>query len=156
MRKRIIELTDTAPSVITPWIDIENVATVEVTSEDPRFPVEGALTLHETYARGWRAATPGRQLIRVQFDQPERVRRIEIAFRDEHARTQEFLLAWSDDNGLMYREIVRQQWNFGPEAAEQVEEYDVDLRDVTTLALDITPDIRGEHATATLARLRVA
>ena len=156
MRKRIIELTDAEHQVITPWIDIEHVATVEVTSEDPRFPVEGALTLHETRARGWRAAVPGRQLIRIQFDQPERVRRVEIAFTEERERTQEFLLAWSNDNGLTYREIVRQQWNFGPGAPEQAEEYDVDLRDVTTLALHITPDISGGSAPATLARLRVA
>ena len=76
---------------------------------------------------------------------------------DEQERTQEFVLRWSPDGGQSYREIVRQQYNFSPpEAAREVEDYDVDLGGVTALELKIVPDISDGSARASLAQLRVA
>ena len=84
-------------------------------------------------AQGWRAAEPGPQTIRLVFDQPQRLRRISLVFEErETARTQEFVLRWSSDDGNSFREIVRQQWNFSPpETIREVEEYQVELSNVT-------------------------
>jgi hypothetical protein len=52
---------------------------------------------------------------------------------------------------------LRQQYNFSPpEAAQEVEDYDVDLDGVTALELKIVPDISGGSTRASLAQLRVA
>jgi hypothetical protein len=138
------------------WLDLERAAVVEVTSEEENFPVESALVLRET--RGWRAAMPGTQTIRLVFDQPQRVRNISVVFEEEQTtRTEEFVLRWSSDGGRSFREIVRQQWNFSPpETIREVEEYHVELSDVTVLELIIVPHNGGGTARASLKRLRVS
>jgi nuclear transport factor 2 (NTF2) superfamily protein len=66
-------------------------------------------------------------------------------------------LRWSADGGQSYREIVRQQWNFNPQGAMfEKEDHLVDLPAVTSLELNIVPDVSGGNAIASLARLRVA
>ena len=75
----------------------------------------------------------------------------------EQERTQEFVLRWSSDGGLSYREIVRQQYNFSPpDTTREVEDYTVSLDRVTALELSIVPDISGGDARASLARLQLA
>jgi len=157
MRKRITK-QDTR-SVVLPeqnWLELENLAEVELTSEDAAFPIESALRLDD--GPGWRASEPGRQTVRLVFDRPLRVRYVKVVFcEDERARTQEFVLRWSQDGGLSYREIVRQQYNFSaPDNASEVEEYKVELDGVTALELDIIPDISGGSAHASIAQLRLA
>src|SRR6267378_1714739 len=128
MRKQLIPPTpETGRPHGEGWLDLERAAAVEVTSEEQDFPVESALVLGET--RGWRAAIPGTQTIRLVFDQPQRVRHILLVFEEEHStRTQEFVLRWSSDGGISVKEIVRQQWNFSPpETIREVEEYQVEL-----------------------------
>ena len=107
---------------------------------------------------GWRAAQPGEQTIRLLFNEPLRIQRLHLVFHEnEQERTQEFVLRWSPDGGQSYREILRQQYNFSPpEAAQEVEDYDLDLDRVTALELRIVPDISGGSARASLAQLRVA
>jgi hypothetical protein len=157
MRKRLITPT---PETVWPhgdgWLDLERAAAVEVTSEEENFPVESALVLGET--RGWRAAIPGTQTIRLVFDQPQRLRHISLVFEEtETARTQEFVLRWSSDGGRSFREIVRQQWNFSPpETIREVEEYHVELSEGTVLELIITPEISGGMARASAKSLRVS
>ena len=56
------------------WLDLEEMAKVEVTSEDPRFPLESALV--SSKGPGWRAAHRGKQIIRIMFDKPTRLRRM--------------------------------------------------------------------------------
>src|SRR5216684_983905 len=131
-------------------------AVVEATSEDKDYPVESALLSGET--RGWRAASQGTQTIRLLFDQPQRLRRISLAFEEnEIKRTQEFVLRWSPDGGRSFREIVRQQWNFSPpDTVREVEEYQVELSEVTVLELIIVPDNSGGAARASLKSLRVS
>jgi hypothetical protein len=66
-------------------------------------------------------------------------------------------LRWSPDSGRSFREIVRQQWNFSPpETVSEVQEYQVELSDVTLLELSIIPDISGGTARAALQSLRLS
>ena len=108
--------------------------------------------------RGWRAADPGTQTIRLIFDQPQRLGRISLVFEEnEIKRTQEFVLRWSPDGGRSFRDIVRQQWNFSPpDTVREVEEYQVELSDVTALELIIVPNNSGGAARASLKSLRLS
>ncbi len=156
MRKRLIN--PTLESLRTRGegrLDVERAAAVEVTSEDKDYPVESAFTSGD--ARGWRAADPGSQTIRLVFDQPQKLSCISLVFEEnETARTQEFVLRWSPDGGTSVKEIVRQQWNFSPpESIREVEEYQVDLSSVTALELVINPNISGGATRASLKNLRL-
>jgi hypothetical protein len=156
MRKRLIT---SVPAFVPPpdegYLDIDRVASVEVTSEEKDYGIESALISGET--RGWRAAAPGTQTIRLIFDEPQELRRISLLFEEnELKRTQEFVLRWSPDRGRSFREIVRQQWNFSPpETTRESEEYQVESSDATVLELTIVPDISGGRARASLKSLRV-
>jgi hypothetical protein len=157
MRKRLISPT---PRDRTPLdrdgLDLANFGMVEITSEDEAYPIEGALQPGDR--RGWRAAEPGPQVIRLLFDQPQRLNRIWLVFEEtENPRTQEFVLRWSPDHGRSFREIVRQQWNFSPPGTiRETEDYPVELADVTVVELKILPDQTGGTARASLASLRFA
>ena len=108
------------------WLDLERLAEVEITSEDAAHPIEAALT--PAGNGGWRAGEPGKQSVRLLFDHPLRLRRIQLLFEEEERpRHQEFVLRWSAD-GESYREIVRQQYRFSPPGTSREEEdYRVDL-----------------------------
>jgi hypothetical protein len=157
MRKRIVNQD---PQHVAPvdqgWLDLQGLAQVELTSEDAAYPIEAALI--PSAGSGWRAAQTGEQTIRLLFDDLQKVRRIQLLFReDQQARTQEFVLRWSPDGGQSYREIVRQQYNFSPPGAtREFEDYTVDLAGVTALELRIVPDIGGGDARASVAQLRIA
>ena len=157
MRKRVIKPTaveDTA--VETEWLDVEELAQVEVTSEEAAHPIASALV--PGHEGGWRAAQPGEQTVRLVFDRPQRVGRIWLLFIEpDTIRTQEFLLRWSPDGGRSFREIVRQQWNFGPpDTIREAEDYRVELSGVTVLELTITPDKKRGDARASIAQWRLA
>ena len=157
MRKRIIDGgMPGAPAGEGKWIDLEPLARVELTSEDPEYPVEGALSLQG--GAGWCAQHPGRQTLRLLFDEPLRISRIHLVFQEtQRQRTQEFLLRWSPDAGASWQEIVRQQYNFSPpDSRQEIEEFAVDIHGLTLLELVIIPDISGGEARASLARLRLA
>ena len=62
------------------WLDLEQIATVEVTSEDPSFPIESAFNSRD--GTGWRAAEKGEQQIRIIFDEPVSLRRIHLRFHE--------------------------------------------------------------------------
>jgi hypothetical protein len=131
-------------------------ATVEVTSEDPNFPIEAVFTSHG--GSGWRASQKGEQTIRLIFDQPLRVHRLQFHFVErERERMQEFRVAWSSADGGEPKEIVRQQWNFSPAGStSELEDYEVNLDNVASLELVIKPDLTYNEAIATLAAWRVA
>ena len=157
MRKRLISpASETVRSSVEGWLDVERAAIVEFTSEDKDYPVECAFVSGES--RGWRAAAPSSQTIRLVFDQPQRLKHISLVFEEnEIARTQQFVLRWSPDAGSSFREIVRQQWNFSPpETTPEVEEYQVELSNVTVLELIITPDTSGGSARASLKSMRLS
>ncbi|NOQ93796.1 MAG: carbohydrate-binding protein [Methylophaga sp.] len=138
------------------WLDIEKLAVVEVTSEDNKFPIESALLPGKV--SGWRASDPGEQIIRLLFDNPQRLQWIRLNFEELGIeRTQEYVLRWSPDGGQSYQEIIRQQWNFSPEGAtSEVEDYQVELPAVTILELNINPDISEKNAFASIEELRLA
>ena len=138
------------------WLDLEELAQIEVTSEDPKHPVEGALVLGDD--RGWRAGQAGPQTIRILFDHPVSVQRMGLMFIEpEVTRTQEFVIRWSADGGRSLRDVVRQQWNFSPTgSAREAEDYRVELSDVTALEITIVPEISGGAARASLAQWRIA
>lgn len=157
MRKRLITTTSPeAPHLDEGWLDLASAATVEVTSEEKDYGIESALVSGEM--RGWRAAVSGAQTVRLLFDKPQRLSRISLVFEEsETERTQEFVLRWSPDGGRSFREIVRQQWNFSPpDTIREVEEYRVEISDVTVLELVIVPDISRGAARASLKSLRVS
>jgi hypothetical protein len=157
MRKRLIT---PSPAMVPPpdddCLDLDRVASVDVTSEEKDYGIEGALVSEEK--RGWRAADSGTQTIRLLFDEPQRLRRISLLFEENKLkRTQEFVLRCSSDGGRSFREIVRQQWNFSPpETNRESEEFQVDLADVAVLELIIVPDISGGTARASLTSLRLS
>jgi hypothetical protein len=95
------------------WLDLQQIATVEVTSEDASFPIESAFA--PKGGAGWRASFPGEQQIRIIFDQPVSLHRIELRFDEaDSERTQEFTLRWSAASGGSAIDVVRQQWHFQP------------------------------------------
>ena len=157
MRKRLLNL---ASKTVQPrsdsWLDLDAAATVEVTSEEKDFPIEGSLSAERT--QGWRAAEPGPQTIRLLFDQRQKLKRVALVFEEEEStRTQEFVLRWSSEKAGPVRELVRQQWNFSPPTTtREVEEYSVELSDVAVVELTIVPNIGGGTARASLKRLRLA
>ena len=157
MRKRLITSTpEMVRSRGEEWLDVERAAIVEFTSEDKDHPVESAFGSGE--ARGWCAAAPGPQTIRLVFDKPQRLKRVSLVFEENATtRTQEFVLRWSSDGGSSSKEIVRQQWNFSPpETTREVEEYQVELSNVTVLELIIVPDMSGGAARASLKSMRLS
>ena len=161
MRKRIVRnAPDDVPDPASPdrtWLDLERLARVEITSEDPGHPIEAALIPGR--GSGWRASPgSGEQIIRLLFDEPQRLERVRLVF-DEQARerTQEFALLWLRHGESSYREIVRQQYHFGPPATtREVEDYQVDLEEVDALELRIVPHVGGGDAVASLTQLRLA
>jgi hypothetical protein len=162
MRKQIISSTQQASSPPTgssdanEWLPLEQLAMVEISSEEADHPVESALLPDR--GEGWRAGQPGKQLLRLRFDEPQALRLIRLHFTErERERTQEFVLRYSSEQGATLQEIVRKQWSFSPQGStSQTEEYHVDLAGVTILELAITPDISGGDARASLAELRLA
>jgi hypothetical protein len=154
MRKRIINSNDKQKvDSDQKWLDIDKIAVVEVTSEEEAFPIESALLPGE-----WRASGRGKQMIRLLFDNPQRLQWIRLKFEElEIERTQEYVLRWSPDGGQSYQEIIRQQWNFSPESTtSEIEDYQVELSAVTILELIINPDISERNAFASLKELRLA
>jgi hypothetical protein len=152
MRKRIMTPDRPNPDARGDWLDVEGLAQVELTSEDPAYPIEAAFKLEDESA--WRAAGPGAQVIRLLFDAALKLRRIRLVFDEaEDARTQEFVLRWSPDGGRSYRDIVRQQYTFSPPStSREIEDFHVDIEGVTALELTIIPDISGSNARASLTR----
>ena len=156
MRKRIIESHRSSLSLDQPWLDLESLAQVEVSSEEAQHPIEAALV--PDAARGWRAAAPGQQIVRLMFDEPQNLRLIHLVF-DEHEeeRLQEYTLRWCSGAGQPYREIVRQQYNFSPPASSrEIEDFNVNLDSCAELELSIIPDLKGSAAHASIAEFRLA
>jgi hypothetical protein len=93
MRKKILDTSSANVPIEShgKWLELAKVATVEGTSEDPRFPIESAF---------WRSAEPVDQQIRLVFDEPVPVCRIQLRFHEPTTeRTHEFTLHWSATQG---------------------------------------------------------
>jgi hypothetical protein len=139
MRKSIVSPSAVAATPISDlWRDLERIARVEISSEDEQFPIENALGKKPT--TGWRAAGTGPQLIRLHFDEPMNIKRLQLHFVDRAAeRSQEFAVYAGAGSEL--KEVVRQQWSFSPNGStEEIEDYPVNLSGITTLEVRIDPD----------------
>ena len=159
MRKSIVSPSAAAVTPIRDnWRDLERIARVEITSEDPAFPIEHALGKTET--TGWRAEGTGPQVIRLHFDEPQTIHRIQLHIIEKAAeRSQEFAIYAG--SGAELREVVRQQFTFSPGGStEEIEDYTVDLDRVTVLELKIDPDRshdpKQSQSYASLQSLRLA
>jgi hypothetical protein len=146
MKKSVIANLAENVGTLPRWIDISSLATAELSSEDPAYPFENALSQSAT---GWRALEPGSQTIRLRFDQPIDVRQLRLEFRETKVeRSQEFAVFFEGKDGAR-REIIRQQWNFTPNGSPvEIEDYTVELQDLICLELTINP---GRHDQACLA-----
>ncbi|MDQ6998808.1 MAG: discoidin domain-containing protein [Mariprofundus sp.] len=156
MRKRIInQQQEIDTEAERDWLNVEAIASAELTSEDEVHPFESALAAGGS---GWRAAEAGEQRLRLLFDAPQQISAIRLIFQeDNQERTQEFVLRYSSDKGETYHDIARQQYNFSrPDSMRQQEEYNVNLQAVTALELYIIPDISGASTCASLAEWRIA
>ncbi|MEO8735289.1 MAG: hypothetical protein ABI380_01995 [Edaphobacter sp.] len=159
MRKSIVSPSAAAVTPIRDnWRDLERIARVEITSEDPAFPIEHALG--KIVTTGWRAEGTGPQVIRLHFDEPQLIRRIQLHFVERAAeRSQEF--AVYAGSGTELHEVVRQQFTFSPGGStEEIEDYTVALDGVTMLELKIDPDRSHDpklsQSYASLVSLRLA
>ena len=160
MRKEIIEHRTSGGRSLrdAEWLDLDSIAHVQLTSEDPALPIENALgTSPDGNERGWRATSPGPKTITLGFDGPQHIRRIFLHFIErETENAQEFALRYSSAKETD-REIVRQQWTFSPTgSAQEIEDYAVQLESVTKLELVSDPDRGRGHCLATLDALRLA
>ncbi|HXW06857.1 MAG TPA: hypothetical protein VD833_16605 [Vicinamibacterales bacterium] len=155
MNKRITPVDDDARGRPR-WLELEDLADVDVSSEEPTSPIEGAFA--RDAQAGWRAAAPGPQFVRLRFRHPVRLTRLELIFEEPvRMRTQEFVLKWRATGAAKDAEIVRQQFTFAPPGTtREREEYAVDLDHVVALELAIVPDISGGEARATLQKLALA
>lgn len=137
------------------WLDLERIASVHLTSEDPHHPFENAIRGSDP-TQSWRACEPGPQTICLRFDEPTSIRRIRLEFHEPQAeRTQEFSL--SAIAGGQKRHIVRQQWTFSPDGSTaEIEDYTVNLSAVTMLELRIDPGRHDQQAFASLYSIAIA
>lgn len=156
MRKTILSQNedDVAPSSDR-WLNLEELASVEVSSEDPLYPFENALCGREQ--SGWKAATSGPQAIRLRFDKPQSIHRVLLEFREDGSeRIQEFAL-YAVTASQRRKEILRQQWTFSPGGSTQeIEDYRVELADVTEIELQIDPGRHDRQRIASLQSIALA
>lgn len=156
MKKRIIGESLPVDAIVAQnWLDVTDLVEVEITSESVSHPIESALLLDGT---GWRAEGSGKQTIRLIFTAPQDIKKVYLNFVETYIqRTQQYVLCWSADRGQSFHEIARQQWNFSSSGAtSETEIHHVHLNGVTILKLDITPDISGGAAVASLTQFRIA
>jgi hypothetical protein len=158
MRKRVVSSNGSAAAdkLDHGRLDLEQIATVEVTSENPEFPIESVFSAKD--GPGWRAAEKGEQQIRIIFDEPVSLRRIQLTFHEtESERTQEIAIRWSSSAGGPTMEILRQRWNFSPSGSTtEREDFTVDLQSVSVLELSIQPDVSEGGVFASLASWRLS
>jgi hypothetical protein len=137
------------------FLNIEQLAQVDVSSESPEHPIEAALI--DGHEGGWQAASPGKQIIRLHFDQPVSIKHIVLVIEEyDQTRTQELTFSWLAEGTVVYQEILRQQFGFSPPSTiKQSEHYQVELNQLKSLELMIIPDISQGSSIAKVAMLRL-
>jgi len=157
IRKRIVQ--DACPPKLdtgAPALDIPDIATVIVTSEEPGYPIELIFDGRRgPGASRWRAATPGQQGLILDFDKPQTLHQLALDIEEaDLSRTQVLWVSVSTDGGRSYRELIRQEYNFSPPGTTYEHEvWTIETPHVTHLALAIEPDKGGRPAYASLTSL---
>jgi len=156
MQKSIISdfATNASLSPAGLWLDLEKIATAELSSEDVEHSFEHAL--RPDTSNGWKASAPGPQVIRLCFKKAQAIRRIRLQFREERVeRAQEIALFANSENSPR-KELVRQQWVFNPRGATtELEDYYFDLKEITAIELQIDPGRHDKQAFATLESIQL-
>ena len=131
------------------WLDLDRVAEVAIIAGGRRLARVGG---------SWSAESPGEQTIEIRFHQRTPIRRLRVVSSElTESRTQEMTVWVSLRGGERHQEVVRQQFNFSPNGAtEEVEEYTLQLEEVSTIQLRIVPSIDGRSTMARVSDLRVA
>src|ERR1700761_6753279 len=136
------------------WLDLAAIADVEVSSEDPAWPFESCLGLEGS---GWKASSPGPQIIRLLFPKPQKIRLIHVEFSELLVeRTQEFWVM-AHFAEVSREELIRQQWSFSPGGStSEIEDFTVLRERVSTLELHIDPGRHDKQRFATLKYIALA
>ena len=156
LRKKILTTHQTMSSRGAAEKDIAAVATVLVSSEDPRHPIDYAFDGQRgPGASRWIAAQSGEQALILAFDTPQTIRKSLVEVEEpEISRTQEMAVSISQDGGQTYRELMRQEYNFSPPGTTlEHEEWSIKADAVSHLQLRIKPDKGGKPCQATLTAL---
>jgi F5/8 type C domain len=138
--------------------DIAALAAVLVSSEDPRHPIDFAFDGRRgPGASRWIAAQSGEQTLILAFDTPQTIRKVLVEVEEPSiSRTQEMAVSISQDGGLTYRELIRQEYNFSPPGTTlEHEEWAINADAISHLQLRIKPDKGGQAGRATLTTLAV-
>jgi hypothetical protein len=137
------------------WLPLARLARIRTSSEAAEHLAINALAQGPSE---WRASEPGAQTIELRLNIARTIRRIRVVIVDaDEERSQEFTVEWTSRRGERFGVAVRQQFNFSPRGATtEVEEYEVDLPAVTSIALRIVPDIRGGGAVARVREFALA
>jgi hypothetical protein len=137
-------------------LDIAAIATVIVTSEDATNPVDNIFDdQHGPGASRWVAAETGEQCLILDFDAPQTIHQIALEVEEtEVNRSQELAVSISCDGGHVYRELIRQEYNFSPPGTTfERETWSVSAERVTHLRLRIKPDKSGKPCRAAMTSL---
>ncbi|AFZ43915.1 hypothetical protein PCC7418_1746 [Halothece sp. PCC 7418] len=157
MRKEIVDSGPLNPrSATTGELDIINIATVQLTSEDSDHPIERVFDQqHGKGATYWAAATSGPQTITLVFDQPQVIRKIQLEIEEvEVSRTQVLQISVSHNGGQSFEKVLEQDYTFSPPGTTfQCEDWTVNLEQVTHFSLKIIPDRDHHLALAKLSSL---
>lgn len=131
------------------WLELDAVADVTIVAGGRRVARVPGL---------WSADSPGEQMIEIRFHHRTPVRRLRVVSSERNeSRTQEMTIWISLRGGEQHRELLRQQFSFSPNGVtEKVEEYALQLEDVSSIQLRIVPSINGRPAVARVSELHVA
>jgi hypothetical protein len=133
-------------------LDLETLASFEVSSEDASFPFENVL---KNNGEVWKAGDEGPEVIKIRFNCPQDIPRIFLQFDEfDVSRTQEFLLHWQKEGEGFWTELRCQQYNFSPGTFRENETIDVKLEAAVGLQLRIIPSVSA-GAVASLTRLSI-
>jgi hypothetical protein len=155
MRKTILgNQNENSSHLSDQWFGIDAIAGIGVTSEAKEAPVESVFDPNSE--TGWRAGNAGLQVVQITLSEPKTIRRIQLEFREsQFERTQEFTLHATAAGGER-TEVIRQQWTFSPKGSTQeVEDYRLNLNDISIVELTINPDLKHGRAHASLVHLRI-
>ena len=158
LRKQILrpDSETMSPKTSATTMSVADIASVQVSSEDPSYPIDHAFDNHRgPGGTRWMAGEVGEQTIILAFDQPQRVQKVGLEIEEpETSRTQELSLAVSRDGGHTYREVLRQEYNFSPpHTTFERESWAMPVENMTHLRLTIKPDKGGRPSRATVTSL---
>jgi len=138
------------------WIDIETTAVVEVSSEEKDFPIDSALLPGE--AKGWLAAKPGTQTVRLMFDKPQKLNVLcWFSRRTTYNAVKNLFCDGLRMVDIHYKKLsVSSGISARLTAFERSRSIELNSTGVTVLELIITPEISGGTVRASLKSFHVA